>query len=78
MAFNQQKYIDNYNRHNYKMYQFRIRKSDESLIEYLDNLNNKNSYIVSLIEKDIHHSIYTIKQIKDIIIPILKKYGIII
>lgn len=75
--FDQKEYIKNYNKNAYKMYQFRIKKDDEELNKHLDNINNKNSYIVSLIKKDIDQKeIYTIKQIKDIIKPILNKHNI--
>ena len=70
------KYIDKYNKNNYKMYQFRVKKSDFDIINKLDNLENKNSYIVSLIREDIRPSILTIKQIKDAIKPIMDKYEI--
>ena len=76
MPFNQAKYISNFNKNNYKMYQFRVKKSDINIINYLDNIENRNSYIVSLITTDISSSIYTIKEIKSIIKPILNKYGI--
>lgn len=76
MSFNQIKYIANFNKNNYKMYQFRVKKTDIDIINHLDNLENRNSYIVSLINADINGSIYTIKEIKNIIKPILKKYGI--
>ncbi len=73
---NKLKYIANYNKNNYKMYQFRVKKEDESLINYLDNLESRNQYIVSLIENDINSDVYTIKQLKQIIKPILRKYDI--
>ena len=76
MTFNQTAYISKFNKNNYKMYQFRVKKTDNSLIEYLDNLNNRNEYIISLINNDIKNEIYSIKQIKTIIKPILNKYGI--
>ena len=76
MPFNQAKYISNFNKNNYKMYQFRVKKSDINIINYLDNIENRNSYILSLITTDISSSIYTIKEIKNIIKPILNKYGI--
>ena len=76
MPFNQAKYISNFNKNNYKMYQFRVKKSDINIINYLDNIENRNSYILSLITTDISSSIYTIKEIKSIIKPILNKYGI--
>ena len=76
MPFNQAKYISNFNKNNYKMYQFRVKKSDINIINYLDNIENRNSYILSLITTDISSSIYTIKEIKNIIKPILNRDGI--
>ena len=76
MSFNQNEYISNFNKNNYKMYQFQVRKSDSNIIEYLDNLENRNNYLISLIVNDINCNVYTIKQIKSIIKPILHKYGI--
>lgn len=76
MVFNQNEYISNFNKNNYKMYQFRVKKSDDNIIKYLDNIENRNGYIVSLINTDLNKSIYTIKEIKTLIKPILNKYGI--
>ena len=76
MSFNQNEYISNFNKNNYKMYQFRVKKSDANIIKYLDSIENRNGYIVSLINTDLNKSIYTIKKIKTIIKPILNKYGI--
>ena len=76
MSFNQTEYISKFNKNNYKMYQFRVKKSDVNIINHLDNIENRNGYIVSLINTDIKNSIYTIKEIKNIIKPILIKYGI--
>lgn len=73
---NKLNYISQYNKNNYKMYQFRVKKEDKDLINYLDNIESRNQYLVSLIEKDINSDIYTIKQLKKIIKPILNKYGI--
>lgn len=39
-------------------------------------MENRNSYIISLINNDINSSIYTIKKIKNVIKPIPTKYGI--
>ena len=50
------------------MYQFRVKKSDVNIINHLDKIENRNGYIVSLINTDIKNSIYTIKEIKNIII----------
>lgn len=76
MPFNPSEYISNFNKNNYKMYQFRVKKSDTNIIKHLDNMENRNSYIISLINNDINSSIYTIKKIKNVIKPILIKYGI--
>ena len=73
MKFNQKEYINNYNKENYKMYQFRIRK-DSDIVDYLDNIENKNKYLVDLINKD--KNVLTLYKIKKIIKPILNKYGI--
>ena len=58
------------------MYQFRVKKNDKELIDYLDKKENRNSYILSLINDDINKKVYTLKEIKRIIKPILNKYGI--
>ncbi len=76
MEFNQIEYISKYNKKNYKMYQFRIKKSDYLLIKHLDSIDNRNAYIVSLINENLNSNIYTIKELKNIIKPILNKYGI--
>ena len=76
MAFNQKHYISDYNKSNYKMYQFRVKKSEEQVIEYLDKLENRNQYILSLVNENINKDIYTLKEIKKVIKPILNKYEI--
>lgn len=76
MSFNQMNYISNFNKNNYKMYQFRVKKTDINLINHLDNIENRNNYIVSLLNTDVNHPVYTIKEIKNIIKPILNKFGI--
>ena len=38
MSFNQNEYISNFNKNSYKMYQFRVKKSDANIIKYLDNI----------------------------------------
>ncbi len=76
MAFNQKEYINSYNKKNYKMYQFRVKHSESEVIDYLDHMNDRNGYLLSLIRKEIYHDIYTIKQIKTIIKPIMKEFGI--
>ena len=76
MAFKQNEYISEYNKNKYKMYQFRVKRSDKELIDHLDGVGNKNSYIVSLIDNDFRRSVYTLKEIKKLIKPILNKHGI--
>ena len=76
MSFNQREYIDNYNKTNYKMFPFRVRKNDTKVIEKLTSVKNMNKYIYSLIENDINSKILTIKQLKERILPILKKHNI--
>lgn len=76
MSSNQISYISKYNKDNYKMYQFRIKKSDEVLIKILDNLDNRSAYIRNLILETIHSEILTIKQIKERIKPVIDKHGI--
>ena len=77
MSFNQIKYINEYNKNTYKMYQFRVRKEDNKIIKFLDKISERNSYILSLIKKDIStNKVLTIKEIKNIIKPIMNKYGI--
>ena len=76
MSSNQLNYISNYNKENYKMYQFRVKKSDNELIKKLDNISNRNNYIVNLILEDINPHVLTIKQIKENIKPVIEKHGI--
>ena len=76
MAFNQQKYIDDFNKETYKMFPFRVRKDTIAVINKLNNVPNKNKYIVSLIENNINPSVLTLKQIKTRILPIMAKHNI--
>ena len=77
-GFNQSEYIAKFNKENYKMYQFRVKKTETEIIDKLDNIDNRNSYLISLINKDLHSysGVYTLKEVKDIIKPILNKHGI--
>ena len=70
------KYINEYNKEKYKMYPFRVKKSDEELIKKLDTVQNRNGYITRLILDDINPGILTIKQIKERIKPIMEKHNI--
>ena len=76
MNANKKKYINKYNKDNYKMYPFRVRKDNYPVVEKLNNISNKNNYILNLIENDINPSILTIKQIKERIKPVMEKHGI--
>lgn len=64
------------NNKDYKMYQFRVKKSNSDLIHKLDNVPNRNKYITDLILEDINPTILTIKQIKERIKPIIDKHNI--
>ena len=74
MSFNQTEYISKFNKKNYKMYQFRVKQSDIDIINRLDSVQNRNKYIVQLIDDNIN--VLSIKEIKERIKPILNKYGI--
>ena len=79
MTFNQKEYIKKYNKSNYRMLQFRVKIDEDEILKRLKETANKNSYIKSLILADIgtaSKDVYSIKQIKKIIIPILNKYDI--
>ena len=71
MSLNKINYISKYNKNNYKMYQFRVKRNDDDLINKLDSVNNRNQYISSLIRKDINPEVLTIKEIKNRIKPIM-------
>jgi predicted nucleotidyltransferase len=76
VASNKLNYIAKYNKENYKMYQFRIRKDDSDIIEKLDSVSNRNNYITKLIRENISSGVLTIKQIKQLIKPVISKYQI--
>ena len=69
-------YLAKFNKDNYKMYPFRVKKSDISVINKLESVSNRNSYINNLILNDLDSQILTIKEIKDRIRPIIKKHNI--
>ena len=69
-------YTNAFNKQNYKTYSFRVRKDNLDVINKLDSIDNKNKYITSLINDDIHSTILTIKQIKDKIKPVIKSHNI--
>ena len=74
MNSNKLRYISEYNKKKYTMFQFRVKNDNTNVLDKLNKVDSKNEYIRNLIENDI--STLTIKQIKQIIKPILNKYGI--
>ena len=76
MSLNKINYISKYNKNNYKMYQFRVKRNDDDLINKLDSVNNRNQYISSLIRKDINPEVLTIKEIKNRIKPIMLRHHV--
>lgn len=76
MPSNQINYINKYNKNNYKMYQFRVKKTELDLINKLDSISNRNSYITNLILEDLNPSILSLKEIKERIKPVIEKYQI--
>lgn len=51
--FNQQKYVNDYIKNNYRTIKIRIRNDDKLLINKINKVDNINKYILELIEKDI-------------------------
>ncbi len=76
MSFDQKTYIGQYNKNTYKMFPFRVRKDDVEILKKLKDVSSVNNYLHSLIENDINPRVLTIKQIKERIIPVFKKYNI--
>ena len=52
--FDQQKYINNFIKDNYKELKIRIRKDDKLLLNKLNEVDNVTKYISSLIVEDIY------------------------
>lgn len=69
-------YTNAFNKQNYKTYSFRVRKDDLDVINKLDNTDNKNKFITSLIKENIHPNVLTIKQIRERLKPVIEKHGI--
>ena len=76
MASNQLNYTANYNKENYRMYQFRVKKSDREMIEKLESVSNRNGYITGLIMEDIRPSVLTLKQIRDRVRPVMTRHKV--
>ena len=57
--FDQQKYINSFIKDNYKTLKIRIRKDNKLLMQKIDEVDNVNAYITSLIMDDIYkHRVY--------------------
>lgn len=69
-------YINRFNKENYKMYPLRVKRSETELINKLDNVSNRNNYLVNLILEDVKPTVLTIKQIKQRIKPVMDKHTI--
>lgn len=52
--FNQIEYIKEFNKANYRKYEFRVKNENIDLIKWLDKQPNKTAYIIDLIEKDMN------------------------
>lgn len=75
--FNQKKYINDYDKKTYSKHLLRVRNDDEKIINKLKSQSNTNKYLLDLIRKDCDgNRTLTIKQIKEIAIPIFNKYNI--
>ena len=72
--FNEQKYINQYNKDTYKSIKFRVRKDEKYIIDKLSEVPNVNSYITSLIWKDIfeNHEYHFIDNEVKIDFPVSK------
>ncbi|MBQ1827422.1 MAG: hypothetical protein II126_05560 [Erysipelotrichaceae bacterium] len=54
--FDKLEYIKDYNKNNYRNVAIRIRKDNTAVLQKLDSVPSKNSYIISLIEEDIRRN----------------------
>lgn len=52
--FDQQKYVNEYIKDNYKTIKLRIRKENNLILKKLKKVTNVNQYIIDLIKKDIN------------------------
>lgn len=55
-SFDQIEYIKEFNKANYRKYEFRVKKENIDLIKWLDKQPSKTAYIIDLIEKDMNKS----------------------
>lgn len=76
MPFSQARYVNEYNKENYKMYQFRVKKSDIELIKFLDGNKNRSKLIIEFLKQESKKKIISIEEIKELCKPLFEKYGI--
>lgn len=76
MPFDQNKYVNSYNKETYKSFLIRVRKDNKVIMDKLESERNVNNYILKLIDNDVNPGVLTIKQIKEKVLPIAKKYNI--
>ena len=66
--FNKQKYINEYNKNNYRSYKFRVKKDEDTVIENFARKRSINDYLYYLVWNDIanhaeHNFIYDLIKI---------------
>ena len=76
MPFSQARYVNEYNKENYKMYQFRVKKSDVELIKFLDGNKDRSKLIIEFLKQEAMKRILTLDEIKTICKPVFKQYQI--
>ena len=76
MPFDQKKYVNRYNKENYKSFLLRVRKDNKAIMEKLESERNVNNYILRLIDNDVNPGVLTIKQIKELTLPVFRKHNI--
>lgn len=76
MPFSQARYVNEYNKENYKMYQFRVKKSDVELIKFLDGNKDRSKLIIEFLKQEAMKRILTLDEIKTICEPVFKQYQI--
>ena len=76
MPFGQKKYVNSYNKETYKSFLLRVRKDNKAIMEKLESERNVNNYILKLIDNDVNPGVLTIKQIKELTLPVFRKHNI--
>ena len=76
MPFDQKKYVNNFNKETYKSFLIRVRKDNKAIMEKLEGERNVNNYILKLIDNDVNPGVLTIKQIKELTLPVFRKHNI--